>query len=128
MNKTSSLTKLTIRNLEFYAYHGVRSEEQALGGKFQVDIELWYNDKAAVLSDNVKNALNYEEVVFTLDEIMNGDPFNLVETLSYEMMSGLMEKFPLIERVAIRVRKLNVPIRHIVDYIEVEQSMSRDAG
>ncbi|MBS1536490.1 MAG: dihydroneopterin aldolase [Bacteroidetes bacterium] len=125
MNK-HTLTRLTIRNAEFYAYHGVKSEEQALGGKYQIDADLFYDDRQAVVSDTVQDAVNYEEVMFCIDEIMNGDRFNLVETLGYDILTALMERFTMLQKVTVRIRKLYVPIRHIVDYIEVEQTLSRD--
>jgi dihydroneopterin aldolase len=121
MNKESSLTRLTLNNIQFYANHGVRSEEQTLGGRYQVDIDLYYSDKTAVLSDDVQNALNYEEIVYSINEIVNGDSYSLIETLSYEIASSAIEK------LSVRLRKLTVPIRHIIDYVEVERSMSRDA-
>ena len=125
MNK-HTLTRLTIRNAEFYAYHGVKSEEQALGGKYQIDADLFYDDRQAVVSDTVQDAVNYEEVMFCIDEIMNGDRFNLVETLGYDILTALMERFTMLQKVTVRIRKLHVPIRHIVDYIEVEQTLSRE--
>lgn len=128
MNIKHGLARLTLHNLQFYAYHGVKTEEQSLGGKYQVDAELQYNAKSAVLSDDVSNALNYEEVVYAINEIMSGDSFSLIETLSYEIASELLERFSMIEKITIRVRKLSVPIRHIIDHVEVEHTMSRDAG
>jgi len=125
MNK-QTLTRLTIRNAEFYAYHGVKSEEQSLGGKYQIDADLFYYDRQAVVSDTVQYAVNYEEVMFCIDEIMNGERFNLVETLGYDILTALMERFTMLQKVTVRIRKLHVPIRHIVDYIEVEQTLSRD--
>ena len=128
MNKKQGLTKLTLNNIQFYANHGVKPEEQSLGGKYQVDAELLYNAQTAILSDDVSNALNYEEIVYAINEIMNGDSFSLIETLSYEIANELMERFPMMEKVTIRVRKLSVPIRYIIDHVEVEHTMMRDAG
>lgn len=125
MNK-HPLTRLTIKNAEFYAYHGVKTEEQSLGGKYQIDTDLYYDDKQAVISDNVQDALNYEEVMFCIDEIMNGERFNLVETLGYDILNALMERFSTLQKATVRIRKLHVPIRHIVDFIEVEQTLTRD--
>ncbi len=126
MNKQSVLTRLTIKNAEFYAYHGVKSEEQTLGGKYQVDADLYYNGLNAVLSDNVNEAVNYEEAMFTIDEVINGDSTNLIETLAHDILSSLLDKIPHLLKATIRIRKIYVPIRHVVDCIEVEQTLSRD--
>ncbi|MGA1249732.1 MAG: dihydroneopterin aldolase [Candidatus Kapaibacteriota bacterium] len=119
------LMKLTLNNVQFYSYHGVKSEEQTLGGRYQVDADIWYNPMSAVVSDDVAQAVNYVEIVFTINELVNGDSFNLIETLCYEITKELLERFSMIEKVTIRVRKLSVPLKHIIDHVEVEHSMQR---
>ncbi len=126
MSKHSSLTRLTISNAVYYGYHGVRNEEQVLGGKFEVDVDMHYDSTRAVVSDDVGDALNYEEVVFMVSEIINSDPYNLVETIVHEILDSLMDKFPKLMSASVRVRKHAVPVRQYIDYIEVEQSMERE--
>ena len=122
------LMKLTLNNVQFYYYHGVKAEEQALGGRYQVDAEIWYNPMSAVVSDDVAQAVNYEEIVFAINELVNGDSFNLIETLCYELSKEILERFSMIEKVTIRVRKLSVPLKHIIDHVEAEHSMQRSHG
>lgn len=122
---SNNLTKLRIKNAEFYSYHGVKSEERKLGGKFQVDLELVYDSSIAIVNDDVKNALNYEEVMFCIDEVINGDNYRLIETIANEILYTLFDKFAVIARATVCVRKMNVPMRRFVDYVEVEQTMSR---
>lgn len=121
-----SLTRLTIANAVFYAYHGVKDEEQILGGKYEVDLELEYDARQAVLSDDVSNALNYEEAMYCISEVMNGDACSLMETIVYEILTSLMEKFSALESATVRVRKYSVPMRQPIDFVEAEQSMTRD--
>jgi dihydroneopterin aldolase len=123
--KESSLVRLSIRGAEFYAYHGVRPEEKKLGGKYQVDLDLYYNATTAIIKDDVKHALNYEEAMFCISEVINNESFNLVETIVNEIVNMAMEKFPGLEKCTCRVRKLSVPMRRVVDHIEVEQTISR---
>lgn len=126
MSKHSSLTRLTISNAVYFGYHGVRNEEQALGGKYEVDADMYYDSTRAVVSDDVSDALNYEEAVFMIGEIITSDPFNLVETIVHEILDSLMDKFPKLMSVSVRVRKHAVPVRQYIDFIEVEQSMTRE--
>ncbi|MFM7339811.1 MAG: dihydroneopterin aldolase [Bacteroidota bacterium] len=49
----------------------------------------------------------------------------LIETLCYEITKELLERFSMIDKVTIRVRKLSVPLKHIIDHVEVEHSMQR---
>lgn len=123
--KIESLSKLNITNLEFYAYHGVKKEEKKLGGKFQVDIELVYDSKNAVINDDINFAVNYEEVVFTVSEIVLNESYDLIETLANEILNSVMDKYEEVKKVKVKIRKLNVPMRRIVKYVEIEQSMER---
>ncbi len=126
--KTSSLTKLSIKNAEFYAYHGVKKEEQKLGGKYQVDLDLWYDARNAIVKDDVAHALNYEEAMYCIAEVISSESLRLVETLANEILNMVMERFRLLHKARVRIRKLSVPIKRIVDCIEVEQTMERTAS
>ncbi|MBP7214497.1 MAG: dihydroneopterin aldolase, partial [Candidatus Kapabacteria bacterium] len=64
----NNLTKLTIKNLEFYAFHGVKDEEKKLGGRYQMDLELYYDSSSAIATDKLSNALNFEEILHKIAE------------------------------------------------------------
>ncbi len=123
--KIASLSKLAIKDAEFYAYHGVKAEEQNLGGKYQVDLELYYDSRKAIINDDVKDALNYEEAMFCIEEAIAGENYNLIETIANEILNMAMERFPHLVKANVRVRKMNAPIRRVVKYVEAEQSMER---
>ncbi len=123
----SSLTRLSIVNAEYYAYHGVKPEEKKLGGKYEVDLDLYYDATTAVIKDDVKDALNYEEAMFCISEVINGtENYDLVETICNEILNMLMDKFLNLISATVRVRKLNVPMRRVIGCIEAEQTIERE--
>jgi dihydroneopterin aldolase len=123
----SSLTRLSIVNAEYYAYHGVKPEEKKLGGKYEVDLDLYYDATTAIIKDDVKDALNYEEAMYCISEIINGtENYDLVETICNEILNMLMDKFVNLISATVRVRKLNVPMRRVIGYIEAEQTIERE--
>lgn len=126
MARQESLTRISIVNAEYFAYHGVRPDEKSLGGRYQVDVDLFYNATAAVVSDNVNDTINYEEVLFYINEVMAGEPHDLMETLSYDIATGLLDRFEPARQVTARVRKLNVPIQQVMDYVESEFTAVRE--
>jgi dihydroneopterin aldolase len=126
--KQTSATRISIRKATFFAYHGVRVEEQTLGGKYEVDIDIYYNSTQAAVNDDVKDALNYEEVMYHINEVMSSEPYSLLETIALEILDSLMDKFPILQKATVRVRKLSVPMRHVIDHVEVEQTMTRAAS
>jgi dihydroneopterin aldolase len=122
----SGLTRLSIVNAEYYAYHGVKEEEKKLGGKYEVDLDLYYDSTTAVISDDVKDTVNYEEALYCVSEVIAGtENYNLVETICNEILNMLMDKFNDLEMATVRVRKFSVPLRRVIGYIEAEQSISR---
>ena len=123
--KDISLTRITIKNAQYYAYHGVRGEERKLGGKYEVDLDMWYDAKPAFIKDDVNYALNYEEAMFLISEVVLNEQYSLIETIANEILSSLMEKFGQLMKAQVRVRKLSVPLRRTIDCVEVEQSVER---
>ena len=126
MKRFASNTKLTINSAEFYAFHGVRSEERTLGGRFQVDAEMVYDATNAVVNDDISDALNYEDVLFVINEHMSGEPAELIETLSFDIASTILERFNYVVSITVRVRKLNVPIQAIIGSVQAEVTLARE--
>lgn len=124
--KEASMMRLSIKSAQFYSYHGVKAEEQVLGGKYEVDLDLFYDATQAIVNDDVKYAINYEEAFYCIEEVIGGDEgYNLVETIANEILQMAMEKFSNLEKATVRVRKMSVPIRRVVSYIEAEQTITR---
>lgn len=120
-----SLTTLRIADIEIYAYHGVKDEENKLGGRFQVDVDIEYDATEAAIKDDLSDALNYEEVLYQVHEICSNESYKLIETLTLEILTNLVEKHEIIERITVRVRKFNIPFRGILGYVESEQTFSK---
>jgi dihydroneopterin aldolase len=125
--KKSSLTKLTVSGIQYYAYHGVKPEERKLGGKYEVNLEVFYEAKFAILEDCIEHALNYEEVIFVVSEIMNSE-YMLIETIANEILNSLIEKFSVIKKATVQIKKFSVPMRRIIDYVSAEQTIEREEG
>jgi len=123
----SSLTRLSIIGAAFYAYHGVKPEERDLGGKYEVDLDLYYESKQAVISDNIGDAVNYEEALYRVSEVINSDDhYELVETLAYDILRAVMNRFANVVEATVRIRKYYAPLRQVVDHVEVEQTLVRE--
>jgi 7,8-dihydroneopterin aldolase/epimerase/oxygenase len=125
MTNNARTAKLTIKNAEYYGYHGVRDEERALGGRYQIDAELTYDASKAVVSDDISDAVNYEDVLFRIREHVAGEPYNLIETMAFDIGVSIIETMPTVQMVTIRVRKLNVPIQQVMESVQAEITVAR---
>jgi 7,8-dihydroneopterin aldolase/epimerase/oxygenase len=109
----------------FYAYHGVLSDEQNLGGKFQVDVELHCDLSRGAKSDSLKETVDYERVYDCVRGIVVGHRFLLLERLGSEIANGILDQFSKVKRVVVRVRKPGAAVKGVIDYVEVEISGDR---
>jgi dihydroneopterin aldolase len=73
----------------------------------------------------VNYALNYEEAMFLISEVIGNEQYNLIETIANEILNSVMEKFHILHKATVRVRKLAVPLRRTIDHVEVEQTVER---
>lgn len=111
---------IRIVNASFYAYHGVATDEQTLGGKFEVDVELHADVSEAISHDNLKQTVNYETVYGLVQKIVTAKKYFLIEALANTIAKGILESFDRVESVTVRVRKPHPPVKGVVDYVEVE--------
>ncbi|HLF15055.1 MAG TPA: dihydroneopterin aldolase [Bacteroidota bacterium] len=116
---------IRIHNAVFYAYHGVASDEQTLGGKFEIDVELRADLSAALENDDLKRTVDYEAVYGMVHTIVTSKKYFLLEALANTIAKGIMRAWPVVDVVTVRVRKPHPPVKGVVDYVEVEISEKR---
>jgi len=113
-------------NAEFYAWHGVNSEENRLGGKYEVDVELNFDFRHAAIADDIGGTVDYQQAYETVRIVMTSRKAALIESLAFEIASVLMQQFQALESVTAKVRKRNLPLGGLCDYAEAEHRIDRD--
>ncbi|MBI1806347.1 MAG: dihydroneopterin aldolase [Ignavibacteria bacterium] len=110
---------IRIKNASFYAYHGVATDEQNLGGKFEVDVEIRSDLSAAIESDSLKQTVDYEAVYSFIQKTVTRKKYYLLEALANTIAQGLLQEFNGIQSLTVTVRKPHPPVKGVVDYVEV---------
>ena len=62
--------KIRIEQMEFYAYHGHYKEEQIVGNRFLLDLEIETDMTRPAQTDNLEDAVNYQEAYRIIREEM----------------------------------------------------------
>lgn len=114
------LNIIKIRKATFYGYHGVMSEEQSVGGKFEADVDIYTDFSKATEDDNLKETIDYHKVYSFMYQLALEQKYYLIESLAMKIADELLKKFNQIEKVAVRVRKNNPPLGGVVDHVEAE--------
>jgi dihydroneopterin aldolase len=118
--KKSSTDIIRLHNAVFYAYHGVLSDEQSLGGKFEVDVDLHADLTRGALTDRLQQTVDYERVYDFIKSLVLGKKYYLIEALAETIADGLLKEFKKLQKVVVRVRKPSAPVKGVIDYVEVE--------
>jgi dihydroneopterin aldolase len=113
-------------NVVFYAHHGVNREEHKIGGKYEVDAELYFDYRIAAENDDIGKTVDYQLVYEKIRTVLTQEKYFLIEAVAHDIASGLMEVFPSLDRVAVRVRKRNPPVGGVCDYAEADYGIGRN--
>lgn len=121
------MDKIILTKIEFYAYHGVLEEEKRLGQKFQIDLEVHLDLSKAGQTDDVKHTLNYVGLYDVVKQTAQIERYDLLETIGEKIASRLLEKYPQIQTVRVKVIKPTPPIEGILagTAIEIERSRAK---
>lgn len=116
--------KILLENMEFFAYHGCFKEEQIIGNRFLVNMELETDTAKAELSDHLHDTVNYQAVYRLVAEQM-AEKSHLLEHIARRIIATVMSAFPAIMRIRIKVSKMNPPMGGKMECVSVEVEEAR---
>lgn len=120
------LGKISLKGIQFNAFHGVYEEEREKGNSFEVDVTVTTDfAPEALTGDNLQGTLDYEELYRCISEEMSSSSY-LLEHVAYRIANRLMKEFSQIFETEVKVRKLNPPIGGVCEKAEVTFSLNRN--
>jgi dihydroneopterin aldolase len=122
----SGTDKIKLSGMRFYGYHGVFPEENRLGQRFYVDVELSLDLSEAGRSDDLAKTVNYAEAYERIRNIMEKKTFRLIETAAEAVANDLLHHYTGVNGVTVRVTKPHPPINADFDGVTVEITRKRD--
>jgi 7,8-dihydroneopterin aldolase/epimerase/oxygenase len=106
---------IAIHGAEFFAYHGFYPEEQKLGTKFIVDVDVNFKPAGDIKEDKIGNTVDYEKVYQILCDEMKHTR-KLIETVAQSIADGVKKKYPFVDSVRVSIKKMNPPLAGKVDH------------
>lgn len=107
-----------LKSARFFAYHGVFPQEQVLGNYYEVDIEVSGDFSVASESDDINHTVNYQ-ALYEISKQQMSNSQKLLETVLDNIYNSILEQYPFVEYIEIKLRKLNPPVGGQVAYSEV---------
>ncbi len=118
------MDRIILEDLSFFAYHGLHEEEARLGQRFHVDLTVWADLSKAGASDNYEDAICYAGLTRTVEEVVMGRRFKLIERLAQAIADAILTD-ERIERVAVRVHKPGAPLPIATGHVSIAIERSR---
>jgi dihydroneopterin aldolase len=112
--------RIVLSNLAFQARHGATDREKVEPQRFEVDVELGLDLQPAGLDDDLAKTVDYGPVYDTIRQIVESTTFNLIEALAEAISHELLNGYPGIDEVTVRVRKPQVRLGGPLDHAAVE--------
>ena len=106
---------VALHGAEFFAHHGLYPEEQILGSKFIVDVEVTFPTKGNFKEDNIGNTVDYEKLHEIVAAKMKQTK-KLIETVAQNILDDTKKRFPAAKTVRLSIKKLNPPLKGKVAY------------
>ena len=124
-SKKNQPLRITIKGLEVFAYHGLLPEEKQQGQPFLFDIGLSLKHAAAPETDDIADSVDYAAVCDCVVEVATAASYNLLEKLAAVVADEILDRFPAVDRVKVRVAKTSPPIPHPMDQVAVMLKRTR---
>tara|TARA_Y100000746_G_C15272787_1_gene354305 strand:+ start:128 stop:496 length:369 start_codon:yes stop_codon:yes gene_type:complete len=115
---------IRLNNMNFYGYHGVYEFEKEQGTNFEIDLELFTDLTKSSASDNIEDTINYEEVYELVKKVFGSKSYFLLEKLANSISRSIFKEYK-IEKLIIRVRKIDAPIDGKLDSVEIQLSRKK---
>lgn len=101
--------RIIIEGLRLYAYHGVMEQERTVGAYFIVDVDVSTDFSAAMKSDELCGTISYADIFETIKREMD-IPSKLIEHVGGRIAKAIINRFPNISAVRLKILKENPPM------------------
>jgi len=114
------MDKIQLNKMQFYGFHGLFPEENKLGQRFIVDVELFLDLKVAGKSDHMNDSIDYGLVYEYVQQIVEGEAKNLIEAVAERIAEQLLTNFGLLTACKVKITKPDPPIVGHYESVAVE--------
>ena len=109
-----------LSKIECFGKHGIYDNEKDNNQKFLIDIYIKVQDFS---EDNIVNTVNYEEVVDLVIKIVEHESFDLIESLSKNIVKQILTRYQksnvIINEIRATVHKPNTILKSKTEDISV---------
>jgi len=118
------MNEIFIKQLQFYAFHGVSDEERRIGHRYLINLNLHVNGNASD-SDQINETVDYGELCSFVLKEGTENKFRTMERLATHLARLILANYPLVASVTISVEKRLPPAPIIAKSAGVKITLDR---
>jgi dihydroneopterin aldolase len=118
--------RIVLAGMVFLARHGVNDWEKVEEQRFEVDVDLGVDVRAAAKDDDLAKTVDYRGVYETTRRVVEDTTLELIESLADRIARELLAANEAVEDVVVRVRKPDVDLGGPLDSAGVEVRRRRE--
>ena len=97
-----------LHNISFYAFHGVFEEERKVGGEYELNMEVKFEESVNVISE-LQESINYSDL-YSIAKVQMNIPTALLETVIMSIGEKVYQQYSGIKEITISLKKIHPPI------------------
>lgn len=105
------MVTIELKDLRFFAHHGVTEEERNTGNEYIVNLQVLYDVEDKEFNE-LEDVINYE-VLFDIVRKRMMVPTLLLEKVCKSTIRKINHKFPAVHEIIMSIHKLNAPIPYL---------------
>ncbi len=113
---------IRIEKMEFYAFHGHYKEEQIVGNRFLVDLEMEADMDKAAESDSLEDAVNYQLAYRIVKNEMKNHKSHLLENIGKRILDAIYQELEGVKSATVTIRKMNPPMGGPINNVSVKMT------
>lgn len=118
------MDRIYLENLEVFAHHGFYEYEREMGQKFIINA-VFELDLSNITADDKNKTVCFGNAAGFIYDFTTSHMYNLIEILANELAKALLEKYPQVSKVTIKISKPQESIPYRIDCPSVEIERAR---
>ena len=115
--------QIRVTGIKAFGYHGVLPHEATDGPEFTVDLLVTLDLRAASLSDDLQDTINYADLAQIAHDNIVGDRVQLIERLAGRIAEEISSAYSQITSVSVTVHKPHAPVA--VDFENISVTITK---
>lgn len=115
--------QIRVTGIKAFGYHGVLPHEATEGQDFIVDLLITLDLRAASLSDDLTESINYADLAQIAHDNIVGERVQLIERLAGRIAEEISSAYSQITSVSVTVHKPHAPVT--VDFEDISVTITR---